>query len=238
MEGYCTPEDVRKAMQEAQIKDSGPLSQGIVEAAIDAQTDWIRRVTGRHWYDPDATDTLIPTTTLTVPEDNYDLPQSPHAGPHQIPRDRDWKFPVTEAGGYCRLKLKQRQVQSVSELLVRNGREYDDWVQDSDRVEGRGEDYYLESTPRTGYSYLYVFARMLSPAQDWNNSVIVSYDYGQDSIPGSIRRAQACFAAADLVMDDDVKTAIPNDGQLVAVETKADRLIKQGQRLLKKYRDD
>lgn len=245
VEGYCTAEDVRKALQEASLDaaNAGPLSKSIVDAAIAGQTDWIRRETRRHWFDPDAdsdadsANDILPSSPRQVVDDNYDIPESPHAGHTQIPRvDDDVRYPLTQTGGYARVELGYHDVQSIDKLLVRNGSDYEDWVAKSDRTQGRGKDYYLESDPRTERYELYVYVRDVHPAQDWRNAVVVDYKYGAEGIPDSIRRAQAALAGADLVMDDDVKTAIPDDGQLIAVDTKADRLIKQAMRLLEPYR--
>lgn len=245
-EGYCTAEDVRTALQEASLDadGGGPLSTTIVESAIAAQTDWLRRETKRHWYDPDAdsdgntTTDILPSSPRSVTDDNYDIPSSPHAGHAQLAVDENVRYPVTQGGGYAEVRLGYRDVQSITTLLVRaGGRDYTDWTAaGSGKTQGRGEDYYLEADPRTDIADLYIDTHGLHPRQDWSNAVVVSVDYGTTPIPESIRQAQAALAGADLVMDDDVKTAIPSDGQLIAVETKADRLIKQAMRLLEPYR--
>lgn len=245
LEGYCTAEDVRKALQERGLDGDGqgPLSKPIVDAAIAGQTDWIRRETKRHWYDPnadsdsDTSNDILPSSPRSITEENGDIPSSPHAGHAQLAVDDNVRYPVTQGGGYAEIRLGFKDIESVTKLLVREkGRDYTDWVADSGIVQGRGEDYYLESDPETDITDLYIDTRALAPRQDWTNTVVVDFDYGTSPIPETIRRAQAALAGADLVMDDDVKTAIPNDGQLIAVETKADRLIKQAMRLLEPYR--
>lgn len=235
-EGYCTADDVRQALQEASLDAAGegPLSQSIVEAAIDGQTDWIRRRTDGHWFDTAASSgSILPTSPRSYGEDVVDVPSTPHAQHNQLLDDTERRYPRQITGRYTRVTLAKRWVDSLTSLEVRDGpSEWSDWVAAADKESGRGNEYYLQTDPETGLSHVYLDTGSLGPLRRYEDAVVATYDYGHDGIPGAIRRGQAALAGADLVMDDDVKTAMPDNGQLIAVGTKADRLIKQAMRLL------
>jgi hypothetical protein len=70
----------------------------------------------------------------------------------------------------------------------------------------------------------------------YNNAVRVTYDYGLDSIPQTLRRAVAMRAAAQLLApDDDAALGIPDNGNLVAQESKVRALERQANELLETY---
>lgn len=80
-EGYCTLEDLRRALREKDLP--GDLSQDnqIAVDAITAQTEWLEKTLSRHWYEPsgisEATEVTIPTSARTR-DDEHDIPS--HGG--------------------------------------------------------------------------------------------------------------------------------------------------------------
>lgn len=83
--GYCTVDDVRRALQETVSKfDSGAWGESshqVVVDAITAQTEWLEKKTDRHWYAPNGIteddEGLIATAPVTR-DDEHDI--STHAG--------------------------------------------------------------------------------------------------------------------------------------------------------------
>lgn len=79
--GYCTVDNVRRALQEAGLPGDAEQDRDIVIDAIAAQTNWLERNTKRHWYVSggisEDTDDLIPTSTNTR-DDEHDI--STHGG--------------------------------------------------------------------------------------------------------------------------------------------------------------
>lgn len=234
MPGYCETDDVRQALQEREL--SAELNTTFVTAAIEGENEWLRRKTNRHWFDSSDTTGELFTSALSQSMELQDVPSSPHPQGNQLPRaDTDTRYPRTVSGGYAKIVLDRRNVQSITQLDVRTGRrDWTDWVAASDKTEGKGDDYYLRVNPTTGVSELYVSVVGLS-VDSWDDAVEVSYEWGVDGIPETIRRAVALRAGASLVMDDDAQVGIPNDGQLVSVQTKADKMQSEADRLLKSY---
>lgn len=221
--GYCTVDDVRRTLQEASF--SGPLEEDDNQAVVDAitaQSEWLQERTNRHWYEPDADDLrydapLEHTETLDVP-----------AGPHPDHthtfrgggQNRQPRYPKRFGGPYTRVRLTRRDVQEVTELLVRDSSgDVEDWIGEKD--EGRGEAYYLTQPTDTGFARLYLHTGDLPRLRDYSAAVNVTYEYGVDSITGTVRDAIAMRAAAKLVIDDEASIGIPDNAQLVNVETKA-----------------
>lgn len=232
--GYCSLEDVRKALQETEVSfGDAELDEDFVEAAITAQTEWLQETTNRHWYEPDATDDLLPAEPLTHSHDELDIPSTPHADHVQMQTaaHRGRRYPVRHAGPYTRVLLSRRDVVEVTELLLRdNTGDVDDWVEK--RVEGRGEDYYVQVDDANGASRLYLHTGPLPGLRDYGNAVIATYEYGIDSIPQTVRRAVAFKAGAELLRDDESSIGIPDNGNLVSLDTKADKMEEKANELL------
>jgi hypothetical protein len=105
-----------------------------------------------------------------------------------------------------------------------------DWTSDPDYQSGRGEDYYVQEEDREGHgtSYLYVRAASIGARRDYTGLVTADYTYGLDAADEGwqdVRQGVANLAAAQVVTDDDVLTSIPDDGQLVGVDTQYDQHI-------------
>lgn len=238
--GYCEPEDVRRVLQEAGF--TGALDQDplIVEQAITSQSETTRERTDRHWYDPDAAaDDLVYDAVLSATDMRLDVPSSPHAQHDTMFVDGRERYPVTTDGPYARIRMSHCAVSSLTALRVRDAAgDVTDWVAAADKAEGRGEDYYV-GTPtdggKAGRSYLHIHAGVLPVVRNYSGLLTVDYDYGRAAIPDSVRRATAFLAAHELVIDDDAQVSIPDNGQLVNVQTKAEQFKNRANTLLKPY---
>lgn len=237
---YCEEADVRKALQENSL--SGSIGSEFVKDEIHGVSKWLANATNSHWYDSTGSGTLIDNSIRTASNVTLDVPSSPHAQPRNIISSRrDVQYPVTKAGRYAELPLPHLHVDSITKLEVRQ-RDGDvtDWVADSDKTEGRGDEYYLQTRGQNSYgrSYLYLDAKSMGPRVDYGSLLTLKYDYGMDSDNEEwrdVRRGVALLAAAQLTVDDDVLTSIPDNGQLIGVDSKAQRSIDQAMRLLDPY---
>lgn len=233
---YCEPADVQEAMQEVDEKfgqTAGPLESDNVEAAIIGVSRWLRTVADGHWYDSTAAASdLISASPATTTNRTLDVSSSPHRQRGQHFRSghgrgqRDVVYPNTVAGPYVKVRLPVRYVESVDRLAVRQpDGEVEDWVADAEITQGRGEDYYLASEgDAVRRDYLYLHAGSIGPRTHFENLLEVDLTYGRDYDTNpwdDVRRGVAHIAAAELVVDDDVITALPNDGALINVETEA-----------------
>lgn len=244
--GYCDVEDVKRALQE-RFEGTQPSPADAV-AAITGENEWLRKATKRHWYAPDysgdggSTPSIDPPTEpITVGGETCDIPSSPHAPHGQITHHEERRYPNTHHGYFCRVTLDRRHAQGIDKLLVREGSEYTDWVADPEKTEGRGESYYLSIDPHTGRSHVFINARTLGPALDYDDAVEASYTYGEpvsnfetDGFP--ISRAVALRAGAALIVPQDSNVQVPDSGNLTSVKTKADELRADADRLLEPYK--
>jgi len=230
-DGYCEIEDVRTAAQEAQL--SGAFDAPYIEPAIQGVSTWLRKASGRHWYDSSGTQSdLAPTTTETATTVRLDIPSSPHAQRDQSHRhDRGVRYPVTTHGPYAQLLLPHAFVKELTALEVRDrSGDVTDWTTDPEYQSGRGEDYYVREEDAEGHgrSYLYVRAASIGARRDYNGLVTADYSYGLDAATEGwqdVRWGVANLAAAQVVTDDNVLTSIPDDGQLVGVDTQYDQHV-------------
>jgi hypothetical protein len=240
MTGFCETDDVRKALQDRSL--DGPTGTEFVEPTIQKVSDWLKRQGNRHFYDSTgaAADT-VPTSAASVSNVRLSVPSSPHVRRDTLFSDSDARYPVTSSGPYAQITLPHGYVETVNTLEVR-GRDGDveDWVAASEYDEGRGEDYYIarEGQDSYGRTHLYVRARSIGPRYDYGNILTLSYDYGLDDAVESwrdVRRGVAQLAAAELVIEDDVLTAIPDSGSLVGVDTQRQQLVDDAEKALEPY---
>jgi len=237
---YCEAEDVQEAMQEIDTAFSeAPLGTANVEPAVVGASRWVRRRSGAHFYDSSAAaSALISDSPATATDIQLSVPSSPHPQSGQLFKTggavhRQRSYPQTHVGQYCRVKsatgppgLPHRYVETVDRLAVRGiGGETTDWVAGS-QAQGRGEDYYLtvEGNDAYGRSHLYLHAGSLGPHFDFEHVAEADVTYGRDwqdtPWPG-IRRGVAHLAAAELVVDDDILTQLPDNGTVPDVTTEA-----------------
>jgi hypothetical protein len=239
MPGFCETDDVRAALQEKNL--SGPTDTDNVEPAIESVSNWLAKQGNRYWYDSGGGGTLVPSSPATASEVTLSVPSSPHAQDRQLYHNADgMRYPVTQAGPYARLPLPHGSVQSLTTLEVRErAGGTTDWVADSEHVQGRGEDYHLVRDDRHSYgrTYLHLRAASIGPRVDFEYLLTLEYDHGNDDPDDwrDVRRGVAQLAAAQVVVDDDVLTSIPDDGQLVGVDSQRQQLLDDAMDALEPY---
>lgn len=240
MLAFCTPDDVRKALQELDL--SGDITEANVEPAIHATSRWFANATNGHWYDSTGSAPLS-TTTKSASEVELDVPSSPHRQDAQLYHDDTRKYPVTRNGPYARIPLPHHYVQSITTLNVRDRTgDVEDWTSQADRVEGRGEDYYLVTPGQESYgrTYLHIRANSIGPRVDFEGLLSLGYDYGldaQDKDWQDVRRGIATLAGAEVMDTDDVIAQIPDNGNLAGVQTQYGNLISAASSYLNPYLD-
>lgn len=242
--GYCTVPDVRRALQRAEF--TGILEEADNRAVVDAitsQTAWLRDATSRHWYEPDGisedTHDLIPAAPKTREREEQDIPSTPHAGPSQMQfaASKQARYPVRNNDPYTRVKLDKHAATSLTALEVKTQTgEYVDWVASNRHDEGADYELYVEPGSTDSPSYIDLRASLVPSLSNYSNAVRASYDYGVEDVPGTVRRAVAMKAAAQLLApDDEASLGIPENANLQAVETKVQALERQAEQLLEAY---
>ncbi|EMA19016.1 hypothetical protein [Haloarcula argentinensis] len=245
--GYCTLEDLRRAMQEASLPGDISQDKQIAVDSITAQTEWLEKTLKRHWYAPAGADILDEATDIDIPtgpksrDDEQDIPT-----PSAIVVDDDGPAPKTWQGSYTKLDLARRDAGAVTKLLVRDGDgSYTDWVASDDysvgqSPDGLGDDAYVRVN-NGGWSALYLDVSNLydDTADEWkldtfSNAVYAFFEYGYEGLPQTIRRAVAFRAASDFV--DEAAVQIPENARVRSVESLADQFERKSEELLEVYR--
>jgi hypothetical protein len=243
--GYCTVDDVRRVFQEADL--SGALAESNNQLVVDtiaAVSSTVEKATKRHWYDAggvsDDDRSVIPTDAQSR-DDEYDLPSQGAVAFGAAGTDIKERIRVG-AGDlgdeavptYTRITLARKDVSSLDELLVINANgAVEDWIASSDYDTGvglanRGADAWVRLN-NGGVSELNIDIHALDDdIPSLANAVYAIVSYGKDEVPQRIRRGVAHLVAADLVLNDEFVTAIPDDGQLTSLETKAQRWGRTG----------
>jgi hypothetical protein len=243
--GYCTVADVRRVLQET-VSDFesgawGEDNNQVVVDAIGSQYDWVRDQTSQHWYVPGGLDeddnNIIPTDPLTRTGEEQDIPSTPHPQHSTMLVADRGRYPRKMNGPFTRIRLDKEAAQSITALNIRGrGGRYSDWVDDVSKTEGDDYVLYVDAGDNHSPSYIDLRVSSLPPMSHYNNAVRVTYDYGLDSIPQTLRRAVAMRAAAQLLApDDDAALGIPDNGNLVAQESKVRALERQANELLETY---
>lgn len=139
---------------------------------------------------------------------------------------------------YCRIRLDRKNVDALNSLNVVNASGgYDDWVASNDYAGGvgtanRGDDYWVRVN-NDGWSELYLDVHSLDDdVASLSNAVYVDYDFGDPDLPKGVRRAVAHLAAATLLEDEEFRAAVPDNGQLVNVQSKSETFEERGKDLL------
>lgn len=243
--GYCTLEDLRRALREASLPGDIQQDQAIAVDAIVAQTEWLEKTLKRHWYAPTGADILDEATAIDIPtgpktrDDEEDIPTGGAFLPGTDPT------PKTSQGSYAKIPLARRDAESVSALHVRTeDGTFEDWVASNDYTEGSwppsGEDYYLRVN-NGGWSRLYLdTTNLLVEGEDdeyvldsFANAVYLEWSYGHEGIPRNVRRAVAFRAAADFVEESAIQ--IPENAEVYNVESLAEQFERKAEELLEVY---
>ena len=245
--GYCTLEDLRRALQEAELPGDISQDKQLAVDSITAQTEWLEKTLKRHWYEPDgiseASEIDIPTSPKSR-DDEYDIPTS-SAFVVDDDDDDDGPAPKTSQGTYAKIELARRDAESVSKLLVRTeDGSFEDWTTEytgGSWPDALSDDYYLRVN-NGGWSRLYLDTdNLLEEDEDdeyvldsFANAVYLTFDYGHEGIPQTVRRAVAFRAASDFV--DEAAMQIPENSRIRSVESLADQFERKAEELLEVYR--
>ena len=243
--GYCTLEDVRRALREAGLPGDVSQDKQIAVDAITAETEPLEKSLKRHWYASTGDGILDEASAIDIPtapktrDDEHDIP----TGAAQLVGEP--ATPKTSQGDYAKIELDRRDADAVGALHVRTeDGTYEDWVASDDYTEGSwppsGEDYYLRVN-NGGWSRLYLdTTNFLEEDEDdeyvldsWANAVYLEFDYGHEGIPRNVRRAVALRAGAELV--EKAVVEIPQNATVYNVETKADEMRSKADDLLEVY---
>jgi hypothetical protein len=236
MVAFCEREDVRLVLQKSTAKfGDKQLSDDIVEAAITGVSGWLAAQGDVHFYDSGGGTTLVDNSPATAEGIIESVGASPHRQGRQVfytTRGAGQpKYPNTKDGTHVRVKLPAHYVQSIDRLEVRDrDGDVEDWVAASDKTEGRGEDYYVQvdASDAYGKSYLYLRADSIGPRRSFDDLLTIDLTYGrdeQDQPWPSVRRGVAALAGAQVITDDDVIASIPDNGQLIGVDTQIQQLV-------------
>jgi len=245
--GYCTLEDVRRALRKASLPGDLSQDQRIAVDAIVAQTEELEKTFKRYWYAPTGADILDEASAVDIPTGpkSRDDEESIPTGGAMIAGEP--ATPQLWHESYTRIRLARRDATSIDELLVRDSDGgYTDWVGSSDYSGGTwpdaiGEDYYLRVN-NGGESVLYLDTENLLEADDddeyyldtFVNAVYVTFSYGHKGIPRNVRRAVALRAAAEFT--EEAAIQVPENARLGSIETKAEEMRSRADELLEVYR--
>jgi len=238
--GYCTLEDVRRVLRKADLPGDVGQDEQIAVDAILAETEPLQRSLKRHFYEPGGIDEASAVTIATEPKSRDDEESIPTGGSHIVGEP---VTPKTWQGSYTRIELGRRYAESIDELLVRTPDGYEDWVASDEYTGGMwpdalGDDYVLRIN-NGGVSHLYLDSEQFldedgEPLIDsFSNAVYVTFTYGHEGIPPAVRRAVAMRAGATLA--EDAVIEIPSNATLYNVETKAEEMRSEANRLLEEY---
>ena len=238
--GYCTLEDVRRALRMADLPGDISQDEQIAVDAITAETEPLERSLKRHFYEPQGITEADAVDIPTAPKTRDDEESIPTGGAHIVGEP---VTPKTWQGSYTRIELARRYAESIDELLVRAPDGYEDWVASDEYAGGMwpdavGDDYYLRIN-NGGLSQLYLdTANLLDEDGEpligsYSNAVYVTFTYGHEGIPSAARRAVALRAAAEFAEEATVQ--IPENATVYNVETKADRMREKAGELLEEY---
>lgn len=143
---------------------------------------------------------------------------------------------------YTRIPLARKDADAVNSLHIANADGgYDDWVASNDYSGGvgfdqhAGDDFYVRINSGGAASLNIDVHSLDDDLFTLSNAIVIDYDFGTDGLPQSVRQGVAKLAASWLADNEEFRSAIPNDGQLVDVETKADRWERQGRQQLQPH---
>ena len=185
--GYCDTSDVARFFRviDGDFDANTDPTATEVEELILEMSDEIDRYTGHAWRE------------RTVEEEYHDLDETPYY-----------------FGSGTPIKLLHREIIAPlddtegDKLEIWDGSEWEEWVSDSSKQEGRNEEYWIDKTS----GLLYVYRRYAT----WSEPAVrVTYRFGnQQNIPRDVKNACARLAAAELLWTDQYSDLLPagNDG--------------------------
>lgn len=239
-EGYCTVEDVRRVLEEEEL--AGALAEDDNRAVVDAiaaQAEWLRASTDRHWYEPggigEDDHDLVPTESRPRDGEEHDVPSTPHPQHSTMFVDDRGRYPRKMVGPFTSVKLDKHYAEDLTALEVRDiSGVFEDWLEADDKAEDEDWQLYVEPGSSSSPSYVYLRAASLPALQHYTGAVRVSYEYGDEGIPGTVRRAVALRAASHFV--DEAAMQIPDNVSVQSVEALADKFERTASELLEVYK--
>ena len=148
--------------------------------------------------------------------------------------------PRKETPAYTPIELARKDVTTINELLVTNAEGgLDDWTGPNYTggigKANQGADWWVRVNNR-GVPQLYLDINALDDdLASLSKAVYVDFAYGDSELTMTVRRGVAHLAAAILIVDDEFQAGLPDNGQLINVETKAERWERKGKELLAEH---
>jgi hypothetical protein len=236
--GYCTVEDVRRALRKANLPGDAVQDRDIVIDAIAGTFDEVRKSLDTHFYVPggisEDTDDLVPTDVRTRGDEQHDIPSTPHPQHSTLFSADRGRYPRRTSGPYVEIRLGKFDVQTLTNLEVRDrSGDFTDWTSTADKT--AGDEYRLFSGAGTpARSTLELHAGALPPLDHYDRAVRVSYEYGAAELPRTVRRGAAFLAASELA--EDAVIQIPENTEVRGVESLADFFEQRAMDKLDQYR--
>lgn len=210
-EGYCTPEDVGDYFDKYdQFDESTDPSREQVKRRILSESNWIDNYTAHAWRPRRVEDEYKSLGGSTGPTTYYW-----RAGTPLKLMKRDIRTPL-DAGEGDRIEIWQ-------------GNDWTDWVADPTKTEGRNGDYWVEDS--TGM--LYIYRRQIFFQR--HKEIRVSYRYGKERVPQTIRDVCAKRVAAHYLRTQQYRVTTPGNEEAPDALSVAERFIEESERQLEEY---
>jgi len=134
------------------------------------------------------------------------------------------------------IKLGKRDIRTPldpeqgDKLEIWGGDQWEDWVADTGREQGRDGDFWFDA----GSGMLYIYRRIV-----WQNKAVIriSYRYGKNQVDPQIRQACAKLAAADIIMTDQYTMNVPGTDAAPASERAAEQLKEDAERIIQERKE-
>lgn len=179
-EKYCTAENVWRYFKKDDPLSDSNLTQTQLDQMILEQSAYIDKQT-EHAF-----------RTNTVKNEFKDF-----SGPYNW-----WSGRPVNLG---RRNIRAFDASEGDKLEVYDGNEWEDWLQVSDRKEGRNHDYWYEKSA----GILYVYRRFWFRGHP---RIRLTYRYGKEKTPADVQGACAKLVAADLIDSDQYTHLVPGSG--------------------------
>ena len=194
---YCSPDDVSVFFDKFSGPNGDPLfsdgfgsdtnpTAGEVEMLIEEQTEYIEEITGHAWRAK-----KVREETKNLERSYYFNAGTPFQLMHRDVRDLD------PAKG-DKLEVFEGSIESGP------GDGYSNWLEDPNQVQGRNEgDFWIDN--QTGKLYIYKAGYFFERYK----YLRVTYRYGKEKVPASIRNSCAKLVAADLLKAQQFRVTTP-----------------------------
>jgi len=171
------------------IDEEGPTnpSKSQVQSRLYAESNWIDEHTGHAWRERRVTDEYKSLGGTQASSTNYYW----RAGTPLKLMKRSIRTPLDPSKG--------------DKIEIWEGDQYEEWVSDSEKLEGRDEDYWVEES--TGM--LYIYRRRLFFNR--HKEIRVSYRFGKESVPQIIRDVCARRVAAHYLESQQYRITVPGN---------------------------